>query len=129
MDYQEEQYYKTLNEFFSGFKNTYPLIYGIYESRHVADGMDEVAHSLAKLVKEFVSDMEIRNPFSIDEYIEKYASDYIYTGFNFVKNYKSTINDKLRSGIVPEPIIKLDDENSSYPIYIGYTYNTQFNKS
>ena len=121
-----KQYKKEYNDFFEYAFRRYILAFskpGLYESNHVAEGMEDAATEIGNIAKKFITEIIENGPLDIDhENRFDMMNNYIRTRFSFDKDYKNNMLESLKKGEIPSPILL---DGTGYPIDIQFEDNVK----
>ena len=121
-----KQYKKEYNDFFEYAFRRYILAFskpGLYESNHVAEGMEDAATEIENIAKKFITEIIENGPLNMDQENRfDMMNNYIRTRFSFDKDYKNNMLETLKKGEIPSPIII---GRTGYPIDIQFEDNVE----
>ena len=120
------QYKKEYNDFFEYAFRRYILAFskpGLYESNHVAEGMEDAATEIGNIAKKFITEIIENGPLDMDQENRfDMMNNYVQTRFSFDKDYKNNMLETLKKGEIPSPIII---GRTGYPIDIQFEDNVK----
>ena len=121
-----KQYKKEYNDFFEYAFRRYILAFskpGLYESNHVAEGMEDAATEIGNIAKKFITEIIESGSFNTSKETPfRIKDNHIHTRFSFDKDYKNNMLESLKKGEIPSPILL---DGTGYPIDIQFEDNVK----